>query len=98
MTRSTNTVIGYLGKMPADPRDSLSNRLAQRTASKRRMKMVASNVGELIEILKKLDPAARVLTTEPPFDGLKVVNQENGSFLFCRPREPESKAAALSRS
>jgi hypothetical protein len=98
MTRSSNIVIGYLGKRQSDPKDSLAHRLAQRSTSKRRVKMVASNVGELIEILKQLDPAARILTTEPPFDGLKVVNQGNGSFLFCRPREPELKAAALTRS
>jgi hypothetical protein len=57
--------------------------------------MIAKNVGELIDILKSLDPAARVLTIEPPFDGLKIVVQENGSFLFCRPREPESKSAGV---
>lgn len=96
MTRASNIVIGYLGKRQSDPRDSLANRLAQRANSKRRPKMIASNVGELIDILKKLDPSAKVLTTEPPFDGLKVVNQKNGSFLFCRPREPESKSAAIS--
>lgn len=59
--------------------------------------MVANNVGELIEILKSLDPSARVFTIDPPFDGLKVVDQDNGSFLFCRPRAPESKSA-VSRS
>ena len=60
--------------------------------------MIAKNVGELIEVLKSLDPSARIFTIDPPFDGLKVVDQENGSFLFCRPREPESKTAPVSRS
>lgn len=98
MTRANNIVVGYLGKRQSDPKDSLANRLAQRANSKRRPKMIASNVGELIDILKKLDPSARVLTTEPPFDGLRVIDQANGSFLFCRPREPESKGAAPSHS
>jgi len=60
--------------------------------------MIARNVGELIDILKKLDPSARVFTINPPFDGLKLVDQENGSFLFCRPREPESRTASSSHT
>lgn len=57
------------------------------------MTMIASNVGELIEHLKSLNPTARIYTIEPPFDGLKMVKQSDGAILFCRPREPESKAA-----
>lgn len=60
--------------------------------------MVASNVGELIEALKTLDPAARIYTIEPPFDGLRMVKQSDGAVLFCRPREPELKAGAVSRT
>ena len=91
-TRASFNHVKYLGKLPFDPKDSFSTRAAQSAASKRRAAMIAKNVGELIDILKKLDPTARVLTIDPPFEGLKVVDQENGSFLFCRPRTPETKA------
>lgn len=56
--------------------------------------MIASNVGELIEALKTLNSAARICTIDPPFDGLRLVEQGDGAILFCRPREPESKAKA----
>jgi hypothetical protein len=95
MTRSSNINIGYLGKLPTDPRDSLAYRLAQRSSSKRRKTMIAGNVGELINILKSLDPRARIYTIEPPFDSLKIVEQGDGTFLFCRPREPVSKSQAV---
>lgn len=98
MTRSSNIVIGYLGIRQSDPKDSLAHRLTQRATSKRRMTMVASNVGELIEILKTLNPKARIYTIEPPFDGLRLVKQDDDTVLFCRPREPELKAAGVSRS
>lgn len=93
MTRAGKIVVGYLGKRPSDPRDSLSSRLAQRSNSKRRIRMIANNVGELIETLKSLDPKARVYTIEPPFDGLKLVKQDDGAFLFCRPRDPKQNLA-----
>lgn len=53
--------------------------------------MIAKNVGELVAALKKMDQAARVFTIEPPFDGVKLVDQSDGSILICRPRGPESK-------
>ena len=59
--------------------------------------MIVSNVGELIEHLKSLKPTARIYTIEPPFDGLKMVEQSDGAILFCRPREPESKATPVRR-
>lgn len=59
--------------------------------------MIATNIGELIRHLETLDPNARIYTIDPPFDGLKLVPQSDGAILFCRPREPESKAAATSR-
>lgn len=58
--------------------------------------MIASNVGELIEALKSLDPKARIYTIEPPFDGLRMVTQTDGAILFCRPREPEQKSQPAS--
>lgn len=58
--------------------------------------MIATNIGELIEILKTMDPKGTVMTIEPPFDGVKVIPQANGSVLFGRPREPESKCAPVS--
>ena len=68
-----------------------------RNARKRRNltggeKMIATNVGELIEALKNLDPAARIYTIDPPFDGLRLVEQGDGAILFCRPKESEAKA------
>lgn len=60
--------------------------------------MIANNVGELIEALKTLNPTARIYTIDPPFDGLRLVEQGDGAILFCRPREPESKAAPVARS
>ncbi len=100
MTRSSNIVVGYLGKRQSDPKDSLSNRLMQRAMSKRRTKMIANNVGELINALKTLNPSARVYTIDPPFDGLRLVEQSDGAILLCRPRKPKSKsrpALSLSR-
>lgn len=46
--------------------------------------MKAKNVGELATILKQEDQGARIFTIEPPFDGVKLVKQGDGSFLFCR--------------
>ena len=54
--------------------------------------MVASNVGELIALLSSMDKSARIYTTEPPFDGVKLVPQNDGAVLVCRPGEPESKS------
>jgi hypothetical protein len=54
--------------------------------------MLASNVGELIEALKNLNPKARIYTIDPPFEGLRLVEQGDGAILICRPREPESKS------
>lgn len=60
--------------------------------------MIASNVGELIEALKTLNPSAKIYTIAPPFDGLRLVEQGDGAILFCRPKEPETKAATVARS
>lgn len=63
--------------------------------------MIANNVGELINALKTLNPEARIYTIDPPFDGLRLVEQSDGAILFCRPREPQSKsspAPSLSRT
>lgn len=51
--------------------------------------IVASNVGKLIEALSKLNPSATVHSTEPPFDSVKLVPQNDGSVLICRGREPD---------
>jgi hypothetical protein len=94
VTRSSNIVVGYFGKRQFDPKDSLAKRLAQRANSKRRPKMIATNVGELIEALKTLNPTARIYTIDPPFDGLRLVEQGDGAILFCRPSEPEKATPA----
>lgn len=46
--------------------------------------MKANNVGELVDLLKKMDQTARIYTIEPPFDGIKLVKQGDGAILFCR--------------
>lgn len=86
MTRASRMDIGYLGKNPEDPKDSIFNRTSQREVSKRKSLMIANTVGELIGLLQKMDPAGRVYTIEPPFDGLKLVPQGDGAVLFSRPR------------
>lgn len=42
-------------------------------------------VGELIEDLQTLPKEARVYTKEPPFTGLILVEQGDGSFLVAPP-------------
>lgn len=59
------------------------------------MKIVVSNVGELIEALKLFPEDAGIYTMEPPFDGLAIVPQSDGALLFIRPREPERKMAVV---
>ena len=60
--------------------------------------MIATNVGELIEVLKTLNPAARIYAIDPPFDGLRLVEQGDGAILFCRPKNPDSKFWLVSQS
>jgi hypothetical protein len=46
---------------------------------------MASTVADLIEELKAFPPEARVISLEPPFTGVRVVDQDNGSLLLCAP-------------
>lgn len=97
MTRSSQIVMRYTGPNKLAYSVDFKTRATQRVASKRRPTMIARNVGELIEILKKLDPSARVLSIEPPFDGVKVMNQGGDSFLICRPRGNPTMNMPLTR-
>ena len=93
MTRSTRMDVGYFGRAPEAPGDNYINRTAQRAASKRRTMMIAATVGELIDLLKKVDPASRVYTIEPPFNGVKLSKQGDGTILICR-TQPQTKGVA----
>lgn len=48
--------------------------------------MIATTVSELVSILQTMSPSARIYTIEPPFDGVKLVEQGDGAILICRPR------------
>lgn len=59
------------------------------------MSEIVKTVGEMVEALQKLPPEWRVISLEPPFTGVKIVNQESGSILFAAPpREDYSKIKA----
>ena len=47
--------------------------------------MICKTVAELIAELQKLPPETIPISIDPPFDGVKIVGQENGKVLFCRP-------------
>jgi hypothetical protein len=97
VTRASRIDVKYVAPKTMAPGLHFTERAAQRAASKRRMMMIACTVGELIEVLGGIDRDMRVMTTEPPFDGVKLVLQENGAVLICRPRAPESRCAPASR-
>lgn len=42
----------------------------------------ASTVSDLISALGKYDPDARVHSTEPPFDHVRIVPQGNGAIMI----------------
>lgn len=91
MTRSSQIAVRYTGPNQLAYGVDFKTRAAQRAASKRKPPMIASNVGELVAHLKTLDQTARVLSIDPPFDGVKLVPQDSGAILICRPRAPEFK-------
>jgi Iap family predicted aminopeptidase len=44
---------------------------------------IVRTAGELIEALKAFDPASKLISHEPPFTGVQLVEQGNGSILLA---------------
>lgn len=44
---------------------------------------IVRTAGELIEALKAFAPACKVISHEPPFTGIQLVEQGNGSILIA---------------
>ena len=53
---------------------------------------VAFTVGELIDMLSDMDREMPVHSTEPPFDCVKLVPQQDGSLMICSNWKPMAAA------
>lgn len=58
----------------------------------------ARTVIDLIEVLQRLEPGAPVISHEPPFTGVQVVPQEDGSvYIASLWNSDEGRAHRVSR-
>lgn len=48
-------------------------------------------VGQLIAALKQKDPEAKIISPAPPFEGVRLVDQESGAVLICQPKAEASE-------
>jgi len=49
------------------------------------MDVTCRTIKELIEALERLDQDAVPMAAEPPFSGVRLILQESGKILICRP-------------